>query len=143
MATKQKLKCNKEAAFVGAMIFALIDAFLDGKEKSRGTTIRLKQTLLKQLRKCPITMARMADVAFQRVLNELESKGYTMYASTVIETLFFNCEAQMRLMYGNDISDIVSNFTLKVETFGDDEETIKRSYIVADMLSKEFQIEAQ
>lgn len=141
--TKQKLKCNKEAAFVGAMIFALIEAFLDEQEKSRGTTIRLKQSLLKQLRKCPITMARMADMAFQRVLTELEGKGYTMYASTVIETIFFNCEAQMKMMYGDEISSIVSNFTLKVETFGDDEETIKRSYVVADMLSKEFQKEAQ
>ena len=143
MAIKQKLKCNKEAAFVGAMIFALIDAFLDDKEKSRGTTIRLKQTLLKQLRKCPITMARMADVAFQRVLNELDGKGYTMYASTVIETIFFNCEAQMRTMYGNEISTIVSNFTLKIETLGDNGDTIKNSYMVADMLSKEFQIEAK
>ena len=88
-------------------------------------------------------MARMADVAFQRVLNELDGKGYTMYASTVIETIFFNCEAQMRTMYGNEISTIVSNFTLKIETLGDNGDTIKNSYMVADMLSKEFQIEAK
>ena len=140
---KKKNSCNKEAAFVGAMIIALIFGFLDDKEKMRGTTIRLKQALLSKLRFCDMNMAKLANIAFQRVLTEIEGKGLTMYASTVIESLFFASESKMRAMYGNEISNIVSNFTIKIDNFGDDEEVHKNSYKVADMLSLEFKKEAE
>ena len=138
---KKKNKCNKKAGYAGAMIYALLENFLEGSEKLSPMVVRLKMMLLKELRTCPIFMAAQADRAFENVAEEIKNKGYKLSVATVIDTLYFNFEPQMRSMYGNKIGEAITSFTIRFAPDVDGK-IATDSYAVADMLSKAFEDEA-
>lgn len=136
------MACNKKAAFAGAMIYTLFDSFADEQERMSPYAARLRTMLIKQLKLCDRGIARQADRAFERVLESIKDTPFKLSIATVIDTLYFNFENQMRSMYGNKIGDAVVRYTTRFAP-DIDSKVATDSYRVADMLTLEFEKEAK
>lgn len=125
---------SKEATLVGAFMYIIL-LNLDKEDLVKGSVARLKERIFARLRKSPRKYAKEADALWSKIIANNPQK-FSLYISPVIETLFFNHEAVMLSMFGDDFGDIVSRATMKM-AYGDNEEALRNSYIMADIISKE------
>lgn len=124
----------REAVIVGSFIYIILHN-LDKEDLVKGSVIKLRERLLARLRKAPIKYAKEADALWEQIVVN-NQRQFTMYISPVVEALYFNHEKAMNDMYGNDFDEIVSRATMKM-TYGDNEEALRNSYLMADIITKE------
>ena len=124
---------NREATIIGSFIYIIL-MNLDKLDLHKGSVVRLREHILAKLKKAPIKHAKEADELWERIVTDNPEK-FELYISPVIETLFFNHEDKMIEMYGKDFGLLVTRATMKI-AYGDKEDVIRRSYLIADNISK-------
>lgn len=107
---------------------------LDKLDLHKGSVVRLREHILAKLKNAPIKYAKEADELWKRIVTDNPDK-FELYISPVVETLFFNHEDKMIEMYGKDFGLLVTRATMKI-AYGDKEDVIRRSYLIADNISK-------
>ena len=128
---------NREATIIGSFIYIIL-MNLDKLDLHKGSVARLRGHIFAKLKKAPIKYAKEADELWERIVTDNPEK-FELYISPVIETLFFNHEDKMIEMYGKDFGLLVTRATMKM-AYGDKEDVIRRSYLVADSISKEVKL---
>ena len=93
----------------------LIDSLLDEKEQKNLTTIRLKQYLQAKTRSARVTKyITMSNEAWAMTIEEFKDEPTAkIVIFDAVEMLAFNNENEMELIFGPQILDHVSRFSLK------------------------------
>lgn len=106
-------------------------------EQKKGSVVRLNQHIRKYAR----DNSDLANLGFNTVLEVSQSypEGIRADIATVVETLYFNHEEQMKLLYGNNITDLVLRCTDKISLDGLTKQEIRDSYNIADRFKEVIQ----
>ena len=124
---------NNKALIIGSYIVYILNNMVPVADKSHGSVIRLKQSLLSVLRKQDKTKSadaiNQADKVWQEVLEEFS--GTYILPATMIEALYFNHEQDMIETFGSKISNLVIRYTEKHQN----NNHARDSYNIADAMS--------
>ena len=127
-----------KALIIGSYILYLCN-LMDKEERHKGSTISLVDWMLKKSKKVKIDnkteIVKLADDIWQRVLTEYSNDNIKIAVAIVIETLYFNHQAEMDEVYGQELSNRIMRMTDK-QSFGDISEYAKDSYSVSDSLTE-------
>lgn len=123
---------NREATIIGSFIYIIL-INLDKLDLCKGSVIKLREHILAKLKKAPNKYAKEADELWKRIVTDNPEK-FELYISPVVETLFFNHEDKMLKMYGKDFGLLLTRATMKM-AYGDKEDALRRSYLMADNIS--------
>ena len=128
-----------KAIIIGSFILYLIDYLLDKSQKSKATTIRLKQSIMKKTRAKGnkyLPYVKMSDEAWKETVEHFKDKNYRIAIFDAVEFLAFDNEEIMTKMYGDDFLRLVSAFSLKQTFDGIEPGVLKESREVTRMLKK-------
>ena len=127
-----------KALIIGSYILYLCN-LMDKAERHKGSTISLVTWMLKKSRKIKVDnkedIVKLADDGWQNVLAKYSDENIKIAIAIVIETLYFNHQAEMDEAYGQELGNRIMRMTDK-QSFGDISEYAKDSYSVSDSLTE-------
>ena len=127
-----------QGIIISSYMLYLIDALLDKKARSFGSTINLKQKLFSQTRNAQnLDYVKLSNQAWAMTVDKYENENYRIMIGHAIERFYFDNEQVLDLMYGPGLVDLVWRFTCK--QLGDDKidhQIIKETNIVMKDLTE-------
>ena len=132
-------KSEKARAIItGSYILFLIDGLLDNSEKTKGSTIMLKQRLLSKTRKAQnMDYVVISNEAWANLIELYKDKRVSVVIFDAVEHLAFNEEEAMIKMFGQDFFDILWRFVSKQTPDKIEKEILKESREVVDVLTEQ------
>jgi hypothetical protein len=131
-------KSEKARAIItGSYILFLIDGLLDNANKTKGSTIMLKQRLLSKTRKVQnLKYIELSNEAWNLLLKKFEGSKVSLIIFDAVETLAFNEEKIMKKMYGDDIFNLLWRFITKQTPDDVDLKVLAESREITNELTK-------
>jgi len=130
-----------QAIIYGSFVLYFIDALLSTSEKVKGSTIRLKQALMKHTRKREyLPYVVLSNDVWDAVLQKYKNKNMHVAIFDAVESLIFANEKIMQEMYGEQILQYSANFSLKqTPDKSIDKQILKESREIVKALKEETQ----
>lgn len=126
-----------QAIITASYILYLIDALLDKSQRTKLSTIRLKQALQKKTRDAQNKdYVKLSDKAWEMTIEQFKDRQPPIRIAIfdVVEMLTFEVEKPMVEMFGNHILELSSKFALKQTYDGVDKEILLESREVTKAL---------
>lgn len=103
-----------QAIIVSSYILYLIDGLMSKKGRSFGSTINLKQKLMSQTRNAQnYDYVKLSNEAWAITVDKYKDKNYRIMIGQAVESLYFNNQEVLDLMYGEQLVNLVWRFTCK------------------------------
>ena len=127
-----------QAIIISSYMLYLIDALLDKKARSFGSTINLKQKLFSQTRNAQnLDYVKLSNEAWMMTVDKYKDENYRIMIGNAIERFYFDNEECLSLVYGKHLVDLVWRFTCKqLDDKNIESDIIKETNIVTKDLTE-------
>ena len=113
---------DKQAIIYGSFLLYMIDVLLTPKEKTNGTTIRLKQLIKSKISKKEYIPIRvLSNEAWFKAVDEVKDKNLQIAVFQFVENLVLDNVDIFKDFYGERILELAGNFAFKHTLDLDDE----------------------
>ena len=124
-----------QATITGSFIYVLLMQ-LDGVDERKGSVINLKQRLRGKLKLQSKELAKLADDAYNYVVQQHKGERLELDIGILIEGLNLNKITYMEEMFGRDITRMVNNVANKICVDNLTKEQSKNSWKITDELKE-------
>ena len=135
---REAMTKNREAQVIIYSSFVLyaINQLLDKEQQTKGSTIKLKQMLLSKTKnKAYNDYVILSNKAWHSVVEKYKDKNYRLVIFDFVESIVLDNYELFEEMYGKEITQVASNFSLKQTFDGVEKEILSESREITKALT--------